>query len=60
VTRKDYAVFARMFATLRPTDENVIAKAEWRLYVFKVSKIFEKDNPRFDRVKFNLACKEVF
>ena len=34
-----------------------IGKSEWEIVKFKMANMFEIDNPRFDRAKFDEACE---
>jgi hypothetical protein len=59
MSRKDYKVIAEVFSELhkKHCPNSPAAKALKRVRD-KVADIFEADNPRFDRGKFNVACEQ--
>ncbi len=58
MTRKDYIKFAQLFAQGTSNDfGGEINVEEYRdNLIVEVCNIFEADNPRFDRRRFELAC----
>lgn len=69
MTRKDYIVFAEMFATCAPALPARLAYTSspidageatrddtWQHAARACADIFERDNPRFDRERFMVAC----
>lgn len=59
MTRKDYIIIARALQGAYPVPENSTPIQAWRGAVGAIADAIAKDNPRFDKDKFLLACQGV-
>lgn len=61
MTRKDHKVLAAALLAARPSYGNTkVERAfilQWEECVAQIALALQQDNPRFDRAKFNEACK---
>lgn len=52
--KKDYIAIANVISGLEEIDGNLVSKVN---LIIVLADYFEKDNPNFDRDKFNNACQ---
>lgn len=60
MTRKNYVAFAEMFKRMKPDTSGLQCSRpediQWRMTVDGAAELFQRDNPRFDRMRFLDAC----